>query len=295
MLNSLASEKQFIDKKIEIGIMQGRLSPPTGGRIQSFPVDTWREEFAHARKAGMDCIEWIYEAGTDAVNPLRTNEGTAEIRRLAETWGVGVWSICADYYMTERLVASDGVPQVKVVEHLKWLLVQANALGARYIVLPFVDSSSLRSRQELEGLCGILTSVIPTAERVGIELHLETDLFPDALVTVLGSISHPLLRANLDTGNSASLGHNPVEELALLGPWLGSVHVKDRVVNGGTVPLGTGSTDFRTYFRLIHAAGFRKPFILQAARIDGMSEVELAIRNRRFVEDQLSAVANEAS
>ena len=96
MLSSLASEKQRINKTIDIGIMQGRLSPPTGGRIQSFPVDTWREEFARARKAGLNCIEWIYEAGTDTVNPLRTNEGIAEIRRLAETWGVGVWSICAD-------------------------------------------------------------------------------------------------------------------------------------------------------------------------------------------------------
>ena len=295
MLSSLASEKQRINKTIDIGIMQGRLSPPTGGRIQSFPVDTWREEFARARKAGLNCIEWIYEAGTDTVNPLRTNEGIAEIRRLAETWGVGVWSICADYYMTERLVASDGIPQLKLVEHLKWLLRQANALGARYIVLPFVDSSSLRSRQEIEGLRGVLASVIPTAERVGIELHLETDLSPDSLVTILGSVSHPLLRANLDTGNSASLGRNPVEELTLLGPWLGSVHVKDRVLGSGTVPLGTGSADFRAYFRLIHAAGFRGPFILQAAREEGMSEVELAIRNRRFVENQLSAVAHEAS
>jgi L-ribulose-5-phosphate 3-epimerase len=278
-----------------IGIMQGRLSPPTGGRIQAFPVDTWREEFAHARKAGLNCIEWIYEAGTDTVNPLRANEGIAEIRRLADTWGVDVSSICADYYMTERLVASDGVPQVKVVEHLKWLLGQANTLGVRYIVLPFVDSSSLRSHQEIKGLRGILASVIPTVERVGVELHLETDLSPDALVTVLGSVSHPLIRANLDTGNSASLGHNPMEELRLLGPWLGGVHIKDRVLGDGTVPLGAGSADFRTYFRLIRSAGFRGPFILQAAREEGTSEVELAIRNRRFVENQLSAVANEAS
>jgi hexulose-6-phosphate isomerase len=277
-----------------IGIMQGRLSPPMGGRIQSFPVDSWREEFAHARKAGLNCIEWIYEDGTGAVNPLRTNEGTAEIRRLEETWGVGVWSICADYYMTERLVASDGVPQVKVVEHLKWLLGQANVLGARYIVLPFVDASSLESPQELEGLDAVLKSVVPTVEETGVELHLETDLKPADLIAVLERIVHPLVRANFDIGNSASLGHNPVEELTLLGPWLGSVHVKDRVLGGGTVPLGTGAADFPTCLRLICAVGFSGPFILQAARQAGLSEVELAIRNRRFVEEQLAAVINEA-
>jgi L-ribulose-5-phosphate 3-epimerase len=51
-----------------IGIMQGRLSPPVGGRIQSFPVDCWREEFFRAREAGLNCIEWVYEFETEARN-----------------------------------------------------------------------------------------------------------------------------------------------------------------------------------------------------------------------------------
>lgn len=276
-----------------IGIMQGRLSSPVGGRIQSFPVDSWREEFARAREAGLDCIEWIYEADTEAVNPLQTDQGIAEIRQLAENSGVVVWSICADYYMVERLVASDGVSQAKVVEHLKWMIGRAGALGVRYIVLPFVDASSLRSPQELDGLLDVLQTAIPAAERAGVELHLETDLQPVDLVSLLERMAHTLLRANYDIGNSASLGHDPVEGLKLLGPWLGSVHVKDRVFAGGTVPLGTGSADFPTCFQFIHATGFNGPFILQAAREEGLSEVELAIRNRRFVEEQLAAVVNE--
>ncbi len=276
-----------------IGIMQGRLSPPIGGRMQSFPLDTWREEFSLAREAGLDCIEWIYEADTEEVNPLRTDVGVAEIRQLVENSGVAVWSVCADYYMTERLVVPDGTLRGEAVEHLRWLVGCAGLLGARYIVLPFVDESSLQSPQEVKGLLTVLQSVVPAAEQAGVELHLETDLQPADLVAVLESVSHPLIRANYDIGNSASLGHDPVEELTLLKSWLGSVHVKDRVLNGGTVPLGTGAADFPTCFRLIYAAGFRGPFILQAAREEGLSEVELAIRNRRFVEKQLAAVTSE--
>ena len=277
-----------------IGIMQGRLSPPTGGRIQSFPVDTWREEFSRAREAGLDCIEWIYEADTEAVNPLRTDEGVAEIRRLAEDSGVAVWSVCADYYMTERLVTPDGVVREAAVEHLRWLLGRTGLLDARYIVLPFVDASSLQSPPEVEGLLAVLKSAMPAVEQAGVELHLETDLQPVDLTAVLESVNHPLIRANYDIGNSASLGHDPVEELTLLGSWLGSVHVKDRVLGGGTVPLGTGAADFPTCFRLICTADFCGPFILQAAREEGLSEVELAIRNRRFVEEQLAAVTSGA-
>lgn len=276
-----------------IGIMQGRLSPPIGGRIQAFPAGTWREEFVRAKEARLDCIEWIYEAGTEMVNPIQTAEGIGEILSLSEASGIEVRSICADYYMSERLVLR-GRAQDKVVEHLVWLLERAGVLGVRYVVLPFVDSSSLKSRQEIDGLLSVLRSVIPAAERARVEIHLETDLLPGDLVAILQSVDHPLVRANYDIGNSASLGHNPVEELTLLGRWLGSVHVKDRVIGGGTVPLGTGAADLPACFRLICASGFKGPFILQTARQPGLSETELAIRNRQFVEKQVAAAMNQA-
>ena len=273
-----------------IGIMQGRLSPPVGGRIQSFPVDTWRDEFPRAREAGLDCIEWVYEFDTEAGNPLSTEAGVGEIKDLVRKTGVAVWSICADFYMRERLVGDNGAPRPAVMEHLHLLLQRASGLGVRYIVLPFVDESSLKSESELEGLVQVLTSVLPGAQEAGVELHLETDLKPAPLAQLLAKVSHPLLRANYDIGNSASLGHDPVEELTLLGPWLGSVHIKDRLRGGGTVPLGTGAADFAACFRLFVQNNFRGPFILQAARVEGLSETELAIRNRRFVQTQVAAV-----
>jgi L-ribulose-5-phosphate 3-epimerase UlaE len=54
--------------------------------------------------------------------------------------------------------------------------------------------------------------------------------------------------------------------------------------------LGTGAADFGACFRLFSQADYRGPFILQAARVERISEVELAIRNRRFVEHQINAV-----
>ncbi len=54
------------------GIMQGRLSPPEDGRFQSFPRNSWREEIARAREAGLDYIEWILdEYGRTAPIPSR--------------------------------------------------------------------------------------------------------------------------------------------------------------------------------------------------------------------------------
>ena len=276
-----------------IGIMQGRLSPPVGGRIQSFPVDTWRDEFFLAREAGLDRIEWIYEAGTDADNPLGTDDGLEEIRQLVEDSGVAVRSVCADYYMAERLVTQDGVPKETAVRHLVWLVERAAALGAQHIVLPFVDASSLQSSQELEGLLMVLKSVVPAAERGGVELHLETDLQAPVLEQLLrDGVESPAVRVNYDIGNEAWAGHDPKEDLPRLGPSLGSVHVKDRLLGGGTVPLGTGSAHFDACFRMFAAVEYTGSFVLQAARGDDGDEVQWAKRNRRFVKRQLDAAAH---
>lgn len=267
-----------------IGIMQGRLSSPAGGRIQSFPVSTWQDEFSRARDAGLDAIEWIYEAGADALNPLTTSSGVAEIHLLSATTGVAVRSACADYFMTDRLLDDDGGPRSRTVDRLHWLIDRAHAAALRYVVLPFVDASSAARLPSLNGLRATLRDVLAKSESSGIELHLETDLEPDSLASLLGDIGHPRLRATVDIGNSASLGHDADHEMLMIGPWLGSVHVKDRLRRGGSVPLGAGDADFETYFRHFAALGYEGMFLLQAARGSDGDEVDLARRNRAFVE-----------
>lgn len=278
-----------------VGIMQGRLLPPFEGRFQAFPATDWRREFSLARQAGLACIEWIYEQPHAAANPLGSDDGIAEMTELSRRTGIGVWSICADYYMTAPLVGEDGAIRSEIVAHLEWLIGRAGRLGARYVVLPFVDASSLRTPAAQAALPPALRRVLPAAEAAGVELHLETDLPPGLFASVLRNANHPLVKANYDIGNSASLGYDPHEELTTLAPWLGSVHVKDRARGGGTVPLGSGNADFTTCFERIGAAGFDRWFILQAARAaagnEAVDEVELARRNRRFVEQQVARTA----
>ena len=39
--------------------MQGRLSKPINGKIQSFPKDSWENEFYLAKDIGFKLIEWV--------------------------------------------------------------------------------------------------------------------------------------------------------------------------------------------------------------------------------------------
>jgi hexulose-6-phosphate isomerase len=268
-----------------IGIMQGRLLPPTLDRIQAFPAGNWQSEFRSAAEAGLDCIEWIYELDTADQNPLGTDAGMAEIRDVVAETGVTVLSVCGDYYMPERLVALDGTVRHEMVEHLFWMIERASLVGARHMVLPFVDASSLSSSAELVGLLEVLELAMPVARGAGIGLHLETDLPADKLaVIVRDERADPLLRITCDIGNEASLGLLPAEQYAELAPLLGSVHVKDRSVGGSTVALGQGDADFDSIFSICAAQAYQGVFILQVARGSEGDELDLARQNREFVE-----------
>ncbi len=71
--------------------------------------------------------------------------------------------------------------------------------------------------------------------------------------------------ANLDLGNSAALGYDALAECRAYGARVFNVHIKDRVLGGTTVPVGTGHTDFERAFRGLKDANYRGDFILQTA------------------------------
>ncbi len=246
--------------------MQGRLSSPVDGRIQAFPTETWKGEFEIAASLGLDCIEWIYEFDQARTNPIATPAGLQAIRAACEAFGIAVLSVCADYFMERRLMNDEGDADPAAIDHLQWLIERAALAGCHHVVLPFVDSSSLRKPGQATGVERLMREAFPIARNHGIELHLETDLDPSDAAALVQAISHPTVRLTLDTGNSAALGFDASAEMNLIADVVGSVHIKDRVRGGGTVPLGEGDADLRTYTKRLTAAGFTGPYILQVAR-----------------------------
>jgi len=103
----------------------------------------------------------------------------------------------------------------------------------------------------------------------------------------LEEVGHPLLKVNYDSGNSASLGYAPQEEFAAYGAKIGSVHIKDRVLGGGTVPLGQGNADFTALFRCLKEIGYSGDYILQVARSKDGEESAWAARNLEFLKGWL--------
>jgi hexulose-6-phosphate isomerase len=146
------------------------------------------------------------------------------------------------------------------------LLKQAGRIGVKFLNVPFVDNSEITSDTERGQVVHLMSRLLPQAEQLGMEIALETSLNPEKFRQLLDTINHPLIKVNYDIGNSTALGYDPTEEMDAYGTSIATVHIKDRVLGGSTVPLGQGDSDFATVFSRLADLNYQGPFTLQAAR-----------------------------
>jgi len=253
--------------------MEGRLLPKYQGRYQAHPVGYWQDEFSVAKTIGLDCIEFILDFNDAEINPLIKDGGVDELQSIIDTSGVGVKTICADYFMEAPLHVSDETAAATSLDMLHVLLDNAAKLGVSDVVIPCVDQSSLRSDEEAAKFIQVLQPLADKLEKLSINLSLETDLNPEGFYSLLKKFDSPRVTVNYDIGNSAALNYDPVEELQAYGNRITDIHIKDRVSGGGPVTLGEGNADFDKFFTALADYRYQGPFIMQAYRDDEGVEI----------------------
>lgn len=273
--------------------MQGRLVPSEDHRIQSFPARRWRDEFPRAAGLGVAAIEWIYERFGAEANPIRAPESWAEVRALVAQWRVAVPSVCADILMDEPVVRVPVPAAEHAGEHVVWLMDRAVEAGVERLVLPFVGGNALETAEEMWEAASYITAWAAAAEARGLELHLETSLGPKDQAALLSRVPSRAVKVTYDIGNSVILGYDVREELAAYGDRVGSVHVKDALHGGTTVPLGAGHADLTYCFDRLAQLRYAGPYILQAARVSGEDDAVTVAGYVSFVRQRLAAAGEQ--
>ena len=87
-----------------IGIMQGRLSNKGDLPLQSFPIETWEEEFFRAKDIGFSKIEWLIDKDNDYRNPLYSPLGRQKIIDLSEQSGIKIETLCAHFLIDGKIL-----------------------------------------------------------------------------------------------------------------------------------------------------------------------------------------------
>jgi hexulose-6-phosphate isomerase len=136
------------------------------------------------------------------------------------------------------------------------------------IILPLVDNGCLETSEKEDSLVKFLLQSEDFLETNNLQILFECDYSPENLLQFIERFPKIRFGINYDIGNSAAYGFNPREELLAYGDRIKSVHVKDRLRGGGTVPLGTGDADFCTVFACLFMKEYCGNFILQTARAE---------------------------
>ena len=257
----------------KFGIMQGRLLPKLNSRYQAHPIGYWQDEFLIAKKLKLDLIEFIFDYNDYLSNPLMSIDGIKEIDKIICQTGVEVKTICADYFMEAPIHSQNDYVSQKSIQVLKKLIKYASHLSVTDIVLPCVDQSRLKSLSDKKRLKNKLKELNGFLQKHNINISLETDLNPSDFLELVNSIDSPFIKINYDTGNSASSGYNLLEEFNYYGEYISDIHIKDRILNGGSVFFGEGDVNFDLFFKELKKLNYNGPIIFQLYRDDEGVEI----------------------
>ena len=249
-----------------IGFMQGRLCDQVDGMIQAFPWKDWEKEFKTASEIGINLMEWTIDFNNLNENPLMQKEGRIEISNLSKKYTVKINSLTGDCFMQKPFWKSSGSEKENLRKDFLSICKACSALGIRIIVIPLVDNGSLENIFQENELVHYLNGLIQYFEELNLQIIFESDYKPKNLKNLIDRLGSNIFGINFDTGNSSSMGFDPSEEITLYGERIKNVHIKDRKLNGSTVPLGEGNADFESIFFNLKKIKYSGNFILQTAR-----------------------------
>jgi len=251
----------------KIGLIQGRLLKKFRNQYQSHPATEWQKEFQIANKNNIKYIEFIFDNFKPELNPLITKNGIKEIINLKKKYKIKIDTICADYFMDNPLHTNNKLDTALSLKVLEILIESCKNYKCKNIILPCIDKSSLKKNKKyIENLVSIFAKVEKKLNKNKVNLLLESDLEPNTLHKIIKKIDSKNFGINYDTGNSASLGYNTEEEFSAYGKYIGEIHIKDRVLNGGPILLGKGNVNFKMFFDCIKKFNYNGLYIMQTYR-----------------------------
>src|SRR5690349_445630 len=261
--------------------------------MQSFP-NLWKDEFSIIRDLGFDGIEWIYDKKSELYNPILTVNGRNEMQNISTQFHVSLENIVLDWFIYHPLLIEDQFRTEQKIEKLISLIESSAMVGFKRVILPILEQNSIAGNNNKKKFIQIFNEKISKILLLNnIEMHLETSLSPQEEVELVKELNNDKIRLCFDMGNSASLGYLPNDAINTVKDFLGSVHIKDRLLNGPSVPLGKGAVKFEEVFAALKNTKFDGPYSFQVYRNQYSDNAVLLKDNVMFIKKVMNDVYNE--
>ncbi len=247
---------------MNIGIIQGRLSPPTEG-FQECPVD-WEREFNLLPAVGLNHIEWIITNKSFHNNPFFDND----LSKYA------ISSVCADNLVDNRIAETQFLK-----DNLIPICDAALKNNVKNVTIPLLEDSDLTDSKKRDIFCNEIIEIGKDYSSLNFSFEIEN------IAHVISDIIY--LRDNFyltyDTGNMTTVGVVHKRYLQMFYGKINNIHLKDRDINNNTVIPGTGLTNFNSIFSFLKYKNYDLNYTLQTAREDG-EEFETILRHKKTLE-----------
>ena len=260
-----------------IAFVQGRLVDLVKGKIQAFPRDNWEVELDKASENNIRYIELTVDLCNIWENPIASILGQDYLKKKLLASNIKPLACTADFIMHNPpwKGGENNYDQMRFVT--EEIINGLGNINCGILVLPFVDDSSLNDSNKKKAI-DFLLSLSEILETKKVRVAIESDFKPHALKSFIDNLPDNLFGINYDIGNSASLGFDHNEEFAMYFNRIIHIHVKDRVLNGTTVPLGDGNADLSGCFKNIKDYGYAGDFSMQTSRDPSGNHVEAMLR-----------------
>lgn len=225
--------------------------------------------FEQAAQIGFDGVELDIRADYEE-EPVLTDEGREEIRRLSADTGVEVPTLCIGALWKYSPAATDE-ELLRTARHLLRASIEAAAdLGCGWILVPVTPAEEELSHEECRARwIREMKAVAPLAEEAGVILCLENvgrgcGRSAEDLAALVEGVGSPNVLTYYDIGNACAFGHDAVEEIRMLAERIGVVHVKDREAD----LLGQGIVDIPGCVDVLREVGYDGWLILETPATD---------------------------
>jgi len=238
---------------MKIGIIQGRLSPPTEG-FQETPTD-WKREFELLPTAGLNHVEWIVTKNSFETNPIFTEDLTS----------YSISSICADNLVDERIADTDFLEQ-----NLNPLCKAAIKNKIKTITIPILEDSNLTNWKKRDKFTLEMQDFSERYKRLNFSFEIEDKMDVIADIIYMGDNFY----LTYDTGNMTTVGVEHDVYLHMFHEKINNIHLKDRNTQNETVEPLSGATNFTKIFEKLQELGYNGIYTLQTARGESGTEEE---------------------
>ena len=227
-------------------------------------------------------LQSLHEIGYNSIEPFGFNGeffgyGAAEFRRICDNLELEILS-------SHSSIDEDNATEISV---------KGKIAGMEFIVMPWTDSSKLKTVDDYKNFAGLLNRIGRKVNTAGLRFAYHNHNFEFQPIDgqlpydiMLQNTDPDLVTFQMDIYWVVKGGQKPEDYFNKYPGRFESWHIKDMACDGNSCAVGDGAIDFRYLMKFSKKAGLKR-FFVEQEYFDGITEIEAARKSYNYINDKL--------